>query len=58
MLQIMFQGHQSSGFGEKRFLNVFALYGHGGHTWSCDHDCLNKYSFPQHLEAQYGFGYI
>ena len=37
MLHAKFQDHRTSGSGEKGFLNVFAIYGHGGHlghvTW-------------------------
>ena len=31
MLHTKFQGHWSTGSGEEDFLNVFTIYGHGGH---------------------------
>ena len=31
MLHAKFQDHLTSGSGKKRILNVFTIYGHGGH---------------------------
>ena len=31
MLHAKFQNHRPSGSGERRFLNVFAIYSNGGH---------------------------
>ena len=38
MLNAKFKEHRTSGSGEEDFLNVFTIYGHGGHlghvTWT------------------------
>ena len=40
MLHAKFQNHRPSGSGEEDFLNVFAIYSHGGHL---DHVTLTIY---------------
>ena len=57
MLHTKFQNHCPSGSGDGRFLNVFAIYSHGGHL---GHVTLTIYinflsPFPRMLHMKFGF---
>ena len=56
MIHVKFQDHRTSGSGEE-FLNVFTIYGHGGHL---DHVSWTIYinfrcPFPRRLHIKFGF---
>ena len=57
MLHAKFQDHRNSGSGEEDFLNVFTIYGRGGHlghvTWNI-HTNLGS-PFPRRLHIKFGF---
>ena len=56
MLHAKFQDHRISG-SEKRFLNVFTIYRHGGHlgyvTWTIYINVCS--SLPRRLHMKFGF---
>ena len=57
MLHAKFQDHRTSVSGEEDFLNVFTIYGRGGHlghlTWTI---YINFGSpFPMRLNIKFGF---
>ena len=57
MLHTKFQNHRPSGSEEENFLNVFAIYSHGGHlgnvTLTIYIDFLSP--FPRMLHMKFGF---
>ena len=57
MLHAKFQDHRTSGSGEEEFLNVFAIYGRGGHlghvTWTIYTNLGSL--FPKRLHIKFGF---
>ena len=56
MLHAKFQNHRPSGSEEEDFLNVFALYSHGGHLGHVTLIYMNFHSpFPRMLHMKFGF---
>ena len=57
MLHAKFQDHKTYGSGEKDFLKVFTIYGHGGHlgpvTWTIYINFCSP--FPRRLHIIFGF---
>ena len=54
MLDTMFEGNWSSGFGEEDFFNIFTIYGHGGHyghvTWTKSINFISPFARRLHIK--------